>query len=132
MQLGYGNLEKIVEDYIEYTANFITPETDVIPPKINNAVISEDKRFVRVDWMLNEDCPAFIRRYELVIFCDVDEAIMSGTLSFDCRSGIQGPILNGTVPSKCKGEEIYIKVGGHLIRFLITIVYQAYSESCSY
>lgn len=97
--------------------NFTTPEIDPFAPKINRAVLSEDESFITIDWMLNQDCPGYIKRYEFVISCNVDEATASGILSFDCRTGIQGPLLNEAVPRKCNGEDLYIKVRDRLIFF---------------
>lgn len=110
MHIGFGYLEKNLYDYLEYTVNFTTPEADVMPPKIKDVILSEDKGFVSVDWILNQICPGYIRRYELIISCDAGKAIIPRNLSFDCRNISQGPLLYEAVPKKCKGEDIYVKV----------------------
>ena len=107
--------------------NFTTPEVDVMAPKITSAVLEEDKNFVSVDWMLTDKyCPGFVRRYELTISCNSDQTTSSGNLLFDCRSGFQGPKLNGTVPGKCKSEDIYIKVGQEVVKLEVIIEHGKY------
>uniref|UniRef100_A0A914VRG7 Uncharacterized protein n=1 Tax=Plectus sambesii TaxID=2011161 RepID=A0A914VRG7_9BILA len=80
-------------------------------PKIIGAALDDDQNYVSIDWMLTDKyCPGYIRRYELILSCNSDQAISSGNLHFDCRSGFQGPKLNGTVPGNCKKENTYIKL----------------------
>uniref|UniRef100_A0A914XRY2 Uncharacterized protein n=1 Tax=Plectus sambesii TaxID=2011161 RepID=A0A914XRY2_9BILA len=82
-----------------------------MPPKITGVTLDEDQNLITVNWMLTDkDCPGYIRRYELTISCNSDQAVSPGNLLFDCRNGLQGPKLNGTVPGKCKSEDIYIKL----------------------